>query len=120
EVLSDQVSLSPAPDALFQLFSYITGGEKKLKARALSSGEDPDGDAATIDVLAALHKFPGIRPDPEAFIEALDPLQPRVYSISSSHRCNPGRVALTVDAVRYQINKRTRLGVCSTFLGGRV
>ena len=71
-------------------------------------------------MLAALHKFAGIRPDPEAFIEALDPLQPRVYSISSSHRCNPGRVSLTVDAVRYQIDKRTRLGVCSTFLGGRV
>jgi sulfite reductase (NADPH) flavoprotein alpha-component len=71
-------------------------------------------------VLAALHKFPGIRPDPEAFIETLDVLQPRVYSISSSHRCNPGGVSLTVDAVRYQIDKRTRLGVCSTFLGRRV
>ena len=65
-------------------------------------------------------KFPGIRPDPEAFIEALEPLQPRVYSISSSHRCTPGRVSLTVDAVRYDIEERTRLGVCSTFLGGRV
>jgi NAD(P)-dependent dehydrogenase (short-subunit alcohol dehydrogenase family) len=61
-----------------------------------------------------------IRPDPEAFIEALDPLQPRVYSISSSHRRNPGRVTLTVDVVRYEIDKRMRLGVCSTFLGGRV
>ena len=71
-------------------------------------------------MLAALHKFPGIWSDPQAFIEALDPLQPRVYSISSSHRCNPGRVSLTVDAVRYEIDKRLRLGVCSTFLGGRV
>jgi sulfite reductase (NADPH) flavoprotein alpha-component len=32
----------------------------------------------------------------------------------------PGRVSLTVDAVRYDIETRTRLGVCSTFLGGRV
>ena len=73
-----------------------------------------------IDVLHALQKFPGIRPDPEAFIEALDPLQPRVYSISSSLKANPGKVSLTVDAVRYEVDKRTRLGVCSTFLGGRV
>jgi sulfite reductase (NADPH) flavoprotein alpha-component len=120
EVLTDGVSLSPAPDMLFELISYLTGGERRQKAKRLAAGEDPDGDAATLDVLAALHKFPGIRPDPEAFIEALDQLQPRVYSISSSHRCNPGRVSLTVDAVRYQIDKRTRLGVCSTFLGGRV
>jgi sulfite reductase (NADPH) flavoprotein alpha-component len=120
EVLTDGVSLSPAPDMLFELLSYLIGGERRQKAKRLAAGEDPDGDAVTLDVLAALHKFPGIRPNPEAFVEALDPLQPRVYSISSSHRCNPGRVSLTVDAVRYQIDKRTRLGVCSTFLGGRV
>src|ERR1700686_403097 len=105
---------------LFQLISYLTGGDRKKKAQALAAGQDPDGDAAALDVLAALQKFPGIRPDPEAFVEALEPLQPRVYSISSSHRCMPGRVSLTVDAVRYDIEARMRLGVCSTFLGGRV
>jgi len=120
EVLIDSVSLSPAPDILFELISYLTGGERRTKAKLLAKGGDPDGDAATLDVLAALQKFPGIRPDPEAFVEALDPLQPRVYSISSSHRCTPGRVSLTVDAVRYDVETRTRLGVCSTFLGGRV
>ena len=120
EELTDGVSLSPAPDMLFQLFSYLTGGERKHKAKRLASGEDPDGDAATMDVLAALHKFPNVRPDPEAFIECLEPLQPRVYSISSSLKSAPGRVSLTVDAVRYEIDKRTRLGVCSTFLGGRI
>jgi sulfite reductase (NADPH) flavoprotein alpha-component len=119
EVLTDGVSLSSAPDMLFQLFSYICGGDRRKKALALASGGDPDGDGATIDVLAALHKFPGVRPDPEAFIESLDPLQPRVYSISSSLKANPGRVSLTVDAVRYEIEGRTRLGVCSTFLAGR-
>ena len=120
EVLTDGVSLSPAPDMLFQLISYITGGERRKKAQALAEGRDPDGDAAALDVLAALEKFSGIRPDPEAFIEALDPLQPRVYSISSSLKANPGRVSLTVDAVRYEVAKRTRLGVASTFLAGRV
>ena len=72
EALTDGVSLSPAPDMLFQLISYLTGGERRKKAQALANGQDPDGDAATLDVLAALQKFSGIRPDPEAFIEALD------------------------------------------------
>jgi len=120
EVLMHGVSLSPAPDMLFQLFSYITGGERRKKARALSVGEDPDGDAETLDVLAAIEKFPGIRPDPEAFIESLDPLQPRLYSISSSPKADPNRVALTVDAVRYRIAGRQRLGVASTCLAERV
>jgi sulfite reductase (NADPH) flavoprotein alpha-component len=120
EVLTDGVSLAPAPDMLFQLYSYLTGGARRQKAKALAAGEDPDGDAATLDVLAAIEKFPGVRPDPEAFIEALDPLQPRLYSISSSPKTHPGRVSLTVDTVRYRIGKRERLGVASTFLGERI
>ena len=120
DVLIDGVSLSPAPDMLFQLYSYVTGGARRAKAKALGAGEDPDGDAKTLDVLAAIEKFPGIRPDPEAFIEALDPLQPRLYSISSSPKAHSGRLSVTVDAVRYHIAKRQRLGVASTFLAERV
>ncbi|MGA7487374.1 MAG: sulfite reductase subunit alpha, partial [Xanthobacteraceae bacterium] len=120
DVLVDGVALGAAPDMLFQLFSYITGGERRQKAKALAAGEDPDGDAQTLDVLAAIEKFPGARPDPEAFIEALDPLQPRLYSIASSPKVDGARIALCVDAVRYPVDGRTRLGVASTFLGGRV
>ena len=120
DVLTDGVSLSPAPDMLFQLISLITGGERKHKAKALGEGKDPDGDAASLDVLAALHKFPGIRIDPEAFIESLDALQPRLYSISSSPTAHGSVLSLTVDAVHYQVGDRKRLGVCSTWLGGRV
>lgn len=119
QVLTDQVSLAPAPDSLFQLLSYITGGERRQKAKALASGEDPDSDVATLDVLAALQKF-GVRPDPEAFIEALEPLQPRLYSISSSCNATPGRISLSVDAVRYTIKDRKRLGVASTFFADRI
>jgi len=118
-VLIDGVSLGTAPDMLFQLFSYLTGGDRRQKAKALAAGEDPDGDAATLDVLAAIEKFPGIRPDPEAFIESLDPLQPRLYSIASSPKVDRNRVSLTVDAVRYDVGRRRRLGVASTFLAER-
>src|SRR6266478_4214070 len=89
-VLTDDVSLAPAPDSLFELISFMTGGAQREKARALAQGEDPDGDAATLDVMAALQKFSGVRPHPEAFVEALEPLQPRLYSISSSHNATPG------------------------------
>jgi sulfite reductase (NADPH) flavoprotein alpha-component len=120
EVLTDEVSLSPAPDTLFELISFITGGAQREKARALAQGDDPDGDAATLDVMAALQKFSGVRPHPEAFVEALEPLQPRLYSISSSHNATPGKLSLTVDCVRYIIGKRKRSGLASTFLAGRI
>jgi sulfite reductase (NADPH) flavoprotein alpha-component len=120
DVLRDEVSLAPAPDSLFELLSFITGGAQREKARRLAQGEDPDGDAATLDVMAALQKFSGVRPHPEAFVEALDPLQPRLYSISSSHNATPGKLSLTVDCVRYVIGKRKRLGLASTFLAERI
>jgi sulfite reductase (NADPH) flavoprotein alpha-component len=120
QALTEDVSLSPAPDTLFELISFITGGAQREKARALAQGEDPDGDAATLDVMAALQKFSGLRPHPEAFVEALEPLQPRLYSISSSHNASPGRLSLTVDCVRYVVGKRKRLGLASTFLAERI
>ncbi|WP_024511051.1 sulfite reductase subunit alpha [Bradyrhizobium sp. ARR65] len=120
EALISDVSLSPAPDKLFELISFITGGAQREKARALAQGEDPDGDAATLDVMAALQKFSGVRPHPEAFVEALEPLQPRLYSISSSHNATPGKLSLTVDCVRYIVGKRRRLGLASTFLAERI
>jgi sulfite reductase (NADPH) flavoprotein alpha-component len=120
QVLIERMSLGAAPDALFEFISYLTGGERRKLARALARGEDPDGDAAQLDVLGALQKFAGVRPDPEALIEVLEPLQPRLYSISSSPRTNSGRVSLTVDAVRYQALGRERVGVASTYLGDRI
>ena len=120
EVLVDEVSLAPAPDTLFELLSFISGGALREKARALGRGEDPDGDAATLDVMAALQKFSSVRPHPEAFVEALEPLQPRLYSISSSHNATPGKLSLTVDCVRYVVGKRKRLGLASTFLAERI
>jgi sulfite reductase (NADPH) flavoprotein alpha-component len=120
EVLIGDVSLGPAPDALFQLISYVTGGEMRTKARRLAAGEDPDGDLDRLDVLGTLHKFGQAKLSAEAFVEALDPLQPRLYSISSSHNATPGRISLTVDTVRYKVGTRPRWGVASTYLGERV
>jgi sulfite reductase (NADPH) flavoprotein alpha-component len=117
--LIEDYSLSLAPDALFELIGYVVGGERRKKAKLLAKGADPDGDAATFDVLAALQEFGPLHPDPEAFLECLEPLQPRLYSIASSPLASPGEVHLTVDAVRYSIGGRRRLGVGSTFLADR-
>lgn len=120
ERLIEDYALGAAPDALFELLGYLTGGVKRRKAKALAKGEDPDGDAAALDVLAALQTLGPVRPDPEAFLECLEPLQPRLYSISSSPRTSPGELHLTVDIVRYDVGGRRRHGVASTFLADRV
>ena len=120
DVLLNDVALGAAPDALFELLSYITGGERRQKAKQLAKGEDPDGDAASLDVLATFEKFAGVHPDPEALVECLDPLQPRLYSISSSPKTVPGLLSLTVDHVRYFVGGRMRQCVASSFLAERL
>ena len=120
EVLTQDMALGAAPDMLFEYISYLVGGERRKKAKALAAGEDPDGDAAALDVLGALQKFAGIRPDPEAFVESLEPLQPRLYSISSSPKVEANRLSLTVDHVNYVHEGRQRWGVASNFLSNRM
>ena len=118
--LLSQYSLGVAPDMLFELASYMVGGERRGKLKALAKGLDPDGDALSFDVLGVLEVFGPMHPDPEAFLETLDPLQPRLYSISSSPAATPGEVHLTVDAVRYDMANRRRFGVASTFIADRL
>ncbi len=57
--------------------------------------------------------------DAPALLSILKPLQPRLYSISSSPRVHPGEVHLTVSTVRYASDGPTRTGVCSGFLADR-
>lgn len=117
--LIEDVALGPAPDTLFQLISYVAGGAMREKAKRLAQGDDPDGDLDKLDVLGALPKFSGVRIGAEAFVEALDPLQPRLYSISSSPLLGGSTLSLTVDKVRYRLGRRERFGVASTFLAER-
>jgi sulfite reductase (NADPH) flavoprotein alpha-component len=119
QALIEDYGLGLAPDMLFVFASFMVGGARRQKLKALAKGQDPDGDAATYDVLKVLETFGPMHPDPEAFLECLEPLQPRLYSISSSPMATPGEVHLTVDAVRYTVDQRPRLGVASTFLCDR-
>jgi sulfite reductase (NADPH) flavoprotein alpha-component len=68
-----------------------------------------------IDLLAT---WPG-KIDPQALVSSLRPMQPRLYSISSSLRGHANQVHLTVGAVRYETHGRQRGGVASTFLADR-
>jgi len=61
---------------------------------------------------------PGISAD--QFVSLLRKLQPRQYSIASSHNANPDEVHLTVAVVRYESHGLPRQGVASTFLAERV
>lgn len=53
------------------------------------------------------------------FVQALRPLQPRLYSIASCLEACPGEAHLTVSLLRYTLNGRECAGVASGYLASR-
>ena len=72
------------------------------------------------EIVDLITDFPSENLSPQAFVECLRKLPPRLYSIASSLKQHPGEVHLTVAAVRYQSHGRNRKGVGSTFLADRI
>ena len=66
-------------------------------------GEFPVRGLAASDLLGMLRRLP-----------------PRLYSIASSLKANPGEIHATVAAVRYESHGRKRRGVASTFVAERI
>ena len=95
-------------------------GEEAVKA--------PDGSEMPLrltllqkfDLKPFLSDLPQKAASAAEFAAPLRKLQPRLYSISSSPKAHPGEVHLTVAIVRYELNGRSRKGVCSTFFADRV
>lgn len=71
------------------------------------------------EIIDVLLEYPGVFQCPQALIECLEKLQPRLYSIASSPRAVGENVHLTVGVVRYDSLGRERKGVCSSFLAER-
>ncbi|MXS80018.1 sulfite reductase (NADPH) alpha subunit [Nitrosomonas eutropha] len=69
-----------------------------------------------IDIIRA---FPLKGLDPQRFIDGLRPLQPRLYSISSSLAICPDEAHITVAPVRYKLHGEIRSGVASSHLADR-
>jgi len=72
------------------------------------------------EIIDLLADFPAENLSPQAFVDCLRKLPPRLYSIASSLKQHPDEVHITAVAVRYQSYDRDRKGVCSTFLADRI
>jgi len=72
------------------------------------------------EIVDVLHEFPAKEITPDALVNIMRRLPPRLYSIASSPKAHPGEVHLTVAVVRYDAHGRKRKGVCSTYLADRI
>jgi sulfite reductase (NADPH) flavoprotein alpha-component len=109
----------PSDQAIEVLASRALDRDHSLVLQAMAEGY-PGAGPEDADLLDLLETFPSARPPLSELISALDPLQPRLYSIASSPKYVEGEIHLTVAAVRYEKRARRRFGVASTFLSDRL
>jgi sulfite reductase (NADPH) flavoprotein alpha-component len=72
------------------------------------------------EVIDVIIRFPASGISGAEFMQTLRRLQPRLYSIASSGKVNPGMAHLTVAAVRYATHGRNRKGVASMQFSERI
>jgi len=73
----------------------------------------------TRDYVDALGDFSNIIFTPQEFINGMDRLKPRLYSIASSPEFEPGTVHLTIGIVRYSYHDRDKAGLTTGYLSDR-
>ena len=116
QVLLSKVDIArPSDECMLFLATRAFNGEEALKLQALAEGKGPP-ELADADLLDLLHAFPSVSPSLPGLLKSLDRLQPRLYSIASSSKAHPREVHLTVSAVRWDNNDRTRTGIGSCYL----
>jgi sulfite reductase (NADPH) flavoprotein alpha-component len=117
DALLDRLELTQLHPRVVHAWSQLTGDPRlqdlvadKALLRAYAAARQP------IDLLA---DFPAC-PQPADLAAALQPLQPRLYSIASSQAECPDEVHLTVAVVRFHVHGRDHLGGASGFLAERL
>jgi sulfite reductase (NADPH) flavoprotein alpha-component len=121
EALTRDYSIARVTPELLELMARTTNDPDDAR-RLNEMAADPDCDALDgCEVIDVLLQYLSARPAPADFVSTLSPLQPRLYSISSSPRLHADEIHLTVGVVRYT-NPFGRVckGVASTHLADRV
>jgi len=116
EALSRRLDVTRITPALLRLAAEQSGDRLLRKLlRPDNKGELGSWawDRQAVDVVAEY----ALTLSAQEWAEQLRPLQPRLYSISSSPLADPGRVSLTVSVLRYEGRAgQRRKGVASAFL----
>lgn len=106
----------PITEALTRKINIVHLPERVVKQYAAVVQQDiPD---TRIDLLDLLRIYPvkEAAQFEQIITQVLEPIAPRLYSISSSPEAHDGELHLTVARDRFSVNEETKYGLCSDFL----
>ncbi|HYP15617.1 MAG TPA: sulfite reductase subunit alpha [Opitutus sp.] len=124
EALMSRLSIAgPTAKLVGTLAGKATNADEKAKLAGLLAPESKEVLASFLEqreYVDLLAEFPSARLTPQELVDHQRKLMPRLYSIASSPKVFPTEIHLTIAVVRYETNRRERVGVCSSFLADRV
>jgi sulfite reductase (NADPH) flavoprotein alpha-component len=121
DALQKHFQITTPTESLIELLASKATDAAHAQALNAMLAEDGTGIPEGHEIVDLLTQYPSARPTISEFLAVLRPLQPRLYSISSSQRAHPDEVHLTVGVVRYaNARQRQCKGVASTFLAERL
>ncbi|WP_138751297.1 sulfite reductase subunit alpha [Paenibacillus sinopodophylli] len=118
EALTKHYDITRISPAFLQTFQERSNNEMLLRLLQSEISAELKNWLWGRQIIDVLEEFP-IAISPNDFLSMLKPMQPRLYSISSSSKANSNEVHITVSTIRYQFNGKDRKGVCSVFLADR-
>jgi sulfite reductase (NADPH) flavoprotein alpha-component len=119
EALESHFEIAITPPRFLDHWAAVTDA---AELRRLSGDEGKAERQAWLranHIVDIVRRFPAKNVDSSTFVAGLRPLQPRLYSISSSLSAMPDEAHITLAPVRYDLHGETRNGVASAHLADR-
>ncbi|HEX9947998.1 MAG TPA: sulfite reductase [NADPH] flavoprotein alpha-component, partial [Allosphingosinicella sp.] len=119
EALESHFEIALTPPRFLDHWAAVTGA---AELRRLSGDEGMAERQAWLHahhIVDIVRRFPSKSVDSSTFVAGLRPLQPRLYSISSSLSAMPDEAHITLAPVRYSLHGEARHGVASAHLADR-
>lgn len=119
EALSSAFEITAATPRFIDHWAELSGASELQQLRGAEQAEARSAFMHNNHIVDIVRQFPVKGLDAETFVRGLRPLQPRLYSISSSLAAAPDEAHLTVSTVRYDLHGEPRTGVASGHLAAR-
>ncbi|ETO25790.1 P450 (cytochrome) oxidoreductase [Reticulomyxa filosa] len=112
------ISAPPKTQALQALSQLALDPDEKLQLQQMANSGIQNNKEKYWNFVTLLEAYPSVDIDVALVIDLLHPLQPRFYTISSSNKVDPDRVAITAKMEMFKLEKGDLefVGVTSNYL----
>lgn len=119
EALEGHFEIAITPPRFLDHWAGLTGAAELKRLSSEEGKSERQMWLRNHHIVDVVRRFPAKGVDSTTFVAGLRPLQPRLYSLSSSLSAMPDEAHITLAPVRYQLHDEGRNGIASALLADR-